>query len=265
VRKIGEDGWLVIEPPPGSFVWVEQSALRRQKGGTQVRIGVDDAVFRAGHPGARMLGIPQGTLARGTTVQLFDRPPLSVGQPAKSWARRRAPRGHEPVHPGRRSRVEERRKACRARTGDPRGVLCRAADALAHRRPSRPRSAGSSQPTAQSFADRSTSAAPANPAGLPGLAEARGGRRLHDRDPVPARPGCTHEAAAEAARAIEATLDASRERDRKLTLYLRRIAQAEDPQERPYDAMGMLQPSSRRVAGEKVFALIGAEGRAWLT
>jgi len=35
-----------------------------------------------------------------------------------------------------------------------------------------------------------------------------------------------------------------------------------NPQERPYDAMGMLQPSSRRVAGEKVFALIGAEGRA---
>src|SRR5262249_58523738 len=71
-----------------------------------------------------------------------------------------------------------------------------------------------------------------------------------------------HEAAAEAARSIEATIDRSRNRDRQLAQYLRKAAAADDPRERPYDALGMIQPSSRRVDGERVFALIGPEGRA---
>ena len=42
--------------------------------------------------------------------------------------------------------------------------------------------------------------------------------------------------------------------------FLRRLAHAEQPLERPYDAEGLVQPSSRMVGGQKVFALIGPEG-----
>jgi len=66
--------------------------------------------------------------------------------------------------------------------------------------------------------------------------------------------------AAEAARSIETILQKSQTRDRKLALYLSRLALAEEPDKRPYDAQGMIQPSSRMLDGQKLYALIGPKG-----
>src|SRR5262249_11039897 len=85
VREIGRDGWLVIEPPPGSFVWVDQADLGRPPGRKEVQVASEQTAFRAGHPGARMPGAALGTLPRGSKVGLADVPPRKLGRPAKTW------------------------------------------------------------------------------------------------------------------------------------------------------------------------------------
>ena len=69
-----------------------------------------------------------------------------------------------------------------------------------------------------------------------------------------------HTQMAQAARTIETILERSRRRDGELALLQRRLAQLERPSERPFDVEGLVQPSSRQVEGQKVFALIGPEG-----
>jgi hypothetical protein len=69
-----------------------------------------------------------------------------------------------------------------------------------------------------------------------------------------------HEAMAKDARLIETLIERSRRRDATLALHQRRLADAQKPQGQPYDVQGLIQPSSRKVDGQKVFALIGGDG-----
>ena len=69
-----------------------------------------------------------------------------------------------------------------------------------------------------------------------------------------------HEAIATDARQIETLLARSRRRDGIVALHERRLADAQKPQARPYNIVGLIQASSRKVGGQKVFALIGRDG-----
>jgi len=74
------------------------------------------------------------------------------------------------------------------------------------------------------------------------------------------------EAAAEAARKVEAILTRSRQRDQGLARMAQSLAAQERDQSKAYRALGMIQPSSRKTEGRKLYTLIGADGsrRAYL-
>lgn len=74
------------------------------------------------------------------------------------------------------------------------------------------------------------------------------------------------EAAADAARKVEAILTRSRQRDQGLARMAQSLAAQERDQSKAYRALGMIQPSSRKTEGRKLYTLIGADGsrRAYL-
>ena len=69
-----------------------------------------------------------------------------------------------------------------------------------------------------------------------------------------------HADAAESARAFRAILERSRRRDREVAAIRSRMVNDDRRTSRPYDAEGLMQPSARKINGQKVFALIGPEG-----
>ena len=261
VRAVGNDGWLTIEPPPDAFLWVEQSAIDPPAGLGAARVDVAQTRVRSGIPEARMPGPPRKSLPRGKVVRLIDRPPLTVGK--KTW-RAIAPLAGEvryiradgvewvPTTPTPAEPAQEAQAAFSAEGSLPdpppeiaaeiarielshRSIL---RDSIEHWR------LDSIRLRYEGLLKRATDSASS--------------QAIQARLDLVAR----HEAAAESARNIEAVLERSRGRDRKLALYLRRLAKAEEPQQRPYDAKGMIQPSSHKVDGQKVFALIGPKGTA---
>jgi hypothetical protein len=91
---------------------------------------------------------------------------------------------------------------------------------------------------------------------LRGATDAGAGNAIRERLDVVAR----HEAMARDARLIATLLERSRRRDSTLTLHRRRLSDSQRPEDQPYDVQGLIQPSSRKVGGQKVFALIGRDG-----
>lgn len=268
-------GWLAIEPPQGSFDWVEQAAIRRTAGRSTAQVVAARVQVRAGHPEARLPGVPRGTLARGATVQLVDRPPLVWG--GKTW-RAIAPTAGEVRHV--RSVGVDTGADPRRRGGTRSAPVETRADIVpgSHGKTSAPAGSQPLPPPTPAIAHqvaqieashRSAVSAPIEQWELTsirqryeellkGVTDSASGKAIRARlEIVEAQAE-----AAEAARRIDAILERSRRRDRTLALYLRRLAQAGQPHERPYDAEGMIQPSSRKVDGQKVFALIGPEGTA---
>ena len=75
-------GWLAIEPPAGSVVWVEASALKESDPG-QATISRDDALLRSGHQDGRFPGPPLGRVELGTVVQSLKRPPVKFA--GQAW------------------------------------------------------------------------------------------------------------------------------------------------------------------------------------
>ncbi|SIO15439.1 hypothetical protein SAMN05444166_2732 [Singulisphaera sp. GP187] len=261
VRAVDNDGWLTIEPPPGSFLWIEQSAIDPPVGLGVAKVDVSQTQVRSGIPDAKLPGPPHGSLSRDQKVRLIDRPPLTFGK--KTW-RAIAPLARDVRHI-RAEGVEwdsatknaaepaQETQAGFAAVGslpDPppeiaaeiarielshRAIL---RDSIEHWR------LDSIRLRYEALLKRATDSA--------------SNQAIQARLDLVAR----HEAAAESARKFEAILEKSRNRDRKIALYLRRLARAEEPQQRPYDAKGMIQPSSHKVDGQKVFALIGPKGTA---
>jgi hypothetical protein len=68
------------------------------------------------------------------------------------------------------------------------------------------------------------------------------------------------EQAARAARTIEEILDESHRRDEDVAQVGRRLAAGERTRARAFAAIGLIQPSARKVDGRKVYALIAADG-----
>jgi hypothetical protein len=271
VRDAELDGWLAIDPPVGSFDWVESSALGKPDEHHRARIVAPGTTLRSGHPDARMPGPPRAKLRRGDVVRVLDRPPLTLGQgaAARTWLAV-APRKSEvryvhsdgirwlgnpppepepripPVTESQATFLQTLTAAVGAVPSDVASVL--AAIEAEHRAIVR-------GPIEQWHLD---SVKQRYEAMLRTVNDASAGNAIRARLNVVAR----QEEAAQAARKIETILERSRRRDRVVAQDVRRLAQARTPLARPYDAQGLLQPSSRKVEGHKVFALIGPEGTA---
>lgn len=74
------------------------------------------------------------------------------------------------------------------------------------------------------------------------------------------------EAAAEAARKVEAILSRSHQRDQGLARMAQSLEAQERDRSRAYRAIGMIQPSARKTEGRTLYTLIGTDGsrRAYL-
>jgi hypothetical protein len=272
IRDVEADGWLAIDPPEGSFGWVDASALSDADEHGRALVRAASTPLRSGHPEARMPGPPRATLRRGEVVRLLDRPPLSLGEgnTGRTW-RAVAPRKGEVRY----VRGEGVRRL------NPPGLQ------------SGPESKSPTHPEIQAaFLPPTTAAGALSPDLAAELASIESEHRAIVRGPVEqwhldsvkqryeallrqASDAATgnvirarldqvarQEDAAQAARKIDTILDRSRRRDRAVAQEIRRLAQARTPQTRPFNAQGLLQPSSRKVDGHKVFALIGPEGTA---
>jgi hypothetical protein len=242
-------GWLSVEPPPGAFDWVDARSLQSVDAG-RAEVIAESAPLRSASPTARLPGPPRPPLPRGTIVRLVDRTPLHPDR-LEQWQAIEPPSGEV-----RYVRVEGVRR-------DPPQVI--------------------SAKRVQSELDPDVEPAAFRPGIPPAPIDA-----LHrsilaepmDRwDLEPARRRYTALLArvseSTATAAIQARLDRlDREAEiaqaaRKFTNLLNRSAridrevnqarttleEARIATDRGFDARGLLQASSRKVEGEKVYAL----------
>ncbi|HMB04007.1 MAG TPA: hypothetical protein VKP69_09745, partial [Isosphaeraceae bacterium] len=258
VRDIEPEGWLAIDPPDGSFCWVEAEALGVPDEDRRARVRAARTALRSGHPEARMPGPTRATLGRGDVVRLLDRPPLRLGQgrSARTW-RAVAPPPGEVRH----VRAD--------------GVRWLADRSASRSDPETPPAATYAATQAAFLPPMAVTDGPLPPAIAAELAPIEAEHRAIVRGPVEqwhleavrrryeavlrhvtdtatgrairARLDliARQEDAAQAARAIETILDRSRRRDRLVAQEIRRLAQARAPKARPFDAHGLMQPSSR--------------------
>ena len=273
VRDADRPGWLAIDPPPGSFCWVEQTALGTADRQARAQVIVQGAAVRSGHPQARMPGAPRVGLTRGTVVRLLDRAPLTLGQgpQRRTWRAIAPPPGDvRYVHT-----VGVRL--------DPKPEPATPTTAETEPKPAPPAEARTAYapPPAES---------PVSPAVADAIGRIESLHRAVLREPMDewrldevrqryeallksvTDPGSgnairarlddvgRHESMARDARQIETLLARSRRRDGAIALYERRLADAQKPQSSPYNDVGLIQASARKVGGQKVFALIGRDG-----
>jgi len=269
VVRRDEGRWLAIEPPRGSFSWIEARAIR-QMSESRARVIVEEARVRPGSPGARLPGPPACTLARGDVVRLIDRPsPNPVpGEKANPWRAiaptrdevryvlaegigRRGPEGPaSPPDPAPRLRLAA--LATIAPGADPDAqpapelkaaldpIEARHRDAL--RGPMDRWDLGPIREAYQALLQRQDDAG--SQAAVRARIEQVGRQEQLARD----------------ARELDSALDRSRRRDGTVAALNARQSDARRPTPEPYDLRGLLQPSSKQVNGQKVFALIAADG-----
>jgi hypothetical protein len=254
------DGWLAIEPPPGSLGWIEQGAIREAPGGTGAKVIVPRAVVRSGHPDARMPGPPRLILNQGATVLLLDRPPLKLGRgtSVRTW-RAIGPTSGEVRHvraEGVTRPSAEPAREVRAAYAPPPPVPTDGLSADVAEEITRIEASHRALLRAPIEQWRLDPIRQRYQALLRRVSDSASGNAIRARLDQVGR----QEEAARAAQAFQAALDRSRRRDQEVAQFLRRVAQSEEGAERPYDAEGLVQPSSRAVDGQKVFALIGPEG-----
>ncbi len=270
IRVLGgsRDGWLAIAAPASTLIWVEDQALGPHDRDNRPEIVVARAVLRAGAVGSRFPGPPIAALGKGSVVRLVDVPPITLGTgaTATTW-RAIAPPPDEIV------------------------LYIRADGVHVTQRPPAPLAE-----TRVVFSPPATPETQANaPAGTPAddsLAAIEAAHRSAIQgpvewwrlDPIKARYQAllkkttdsaerqniqekldvvTRQAElADSLRRFNTTLQQSRIRDTEVERFKKRRETTQRGSRRPFVAEGMIQPSSRRVDGKRVLALIGPEGTA---
>jgi len=268
VRVRGEEGdWLAIEPPKGSFSWIEETAIQETDDG-RARVRVDRATVRPGSPGARLPGPPGVELGRGQAVVLLDRRPLTIrqGARARTWRAIAAPKAESRYV--RADGVDRGEPPLAAEPLSPRLRL--AARATVDPELSAPPAPSAELATAlEGIEDRHRRAVrgPLESWQLGPVRDAY--RELLRRQSGPAARAAVQarldqvdrqlRLAAEA-RSFLAVVDLSRRRDTQLAEIPAGDESSSRPKRETYDARGLLQPSSREAGGQRLFALIGADG-----
>ncbi len=261
----GQSGdWLEIVPPPGSFSWVDGSAIDEAQDG-RARVISQRAEVRTGRPGARLPGPPGIVLERGREVRLLSRPPLRLGEGRSS-------REFRAITPP----EEESRfvKVAGTDRDEPPEIL----DDRTRRV-----TLGVVDPGLDSPLDPPSEVAPAlerievdHRRALRGSLELWHLEPIRDayrtllesqtspsaRSAVQARLDQTERQIrlADDARTLRSALDRGRGRDHDLPSARRPRSDLAKRPRRDYDVRGLLQPSSRQVDGQSVFAIIGPDG-----
>ena len=288
VRKVLQQGWTVIDPPPMAIGWVPRIALKlddaNRRGeslddpaGSQIGLPTEatiigaEVVIRSGQLRAQMPGPPWMRLHEGDRVRLVDCKPLTVGvgKKANVWVAIVPPDGAR----------------CYVRTDgiqEDRLAIPTAAERLV-----------SNQVSQDDPIDTEPALSEKIPADV--AAEIRRIDAMHHTilasqpieqwrfDSVRAgyqsilkRAGDNHtveeglrdrltrvtrlEQASKAARTIQKTLEDSRRRDTQVAQIQNRLAVIDRSHTRTYNAIGFVQPSSRVIDGRKLHALIGSNG-----
>lgn len=286
IRGIVQGGWQAIDPPPTTLCWIEQSAIGRESarsgpGGSasepatsktsapeRAWVTAATAVVRSGHPGARLPGPPWGYLHQGTMVRLIDRPPLEVGQgkSATVWyAIMPGPTEVRYIRAGStravatpKAHVDEIQATAFVPAQDapssPEKPLPVAFKTEIENIESMLRAIISDQPLEQWRFE-------AVRAGYQAILKRSGADPVVEEIVRVRLARVTqYEQAAQAARTIEEVLARSHRRDREVAKVERKLAAVGRPRVRPYNAVGFVQPSARKVDGRKLYALIGADG-----
>jgi hypothetical protein len=288
IRGIVDGGWLAIDPPSTTLCWIEKTAIdwgiipagsatrtpasrmsRSDNPPERAWVTATRAMVRSGYPGARLPGPPRGYLHQGTMVRLIDRPPVKVGQgpSATTWCAIMPPSNE----------VRYIRAGGTRAVAAPKPQPHIAEIQAAFEAPQDARSApGQSLPSQiKSQIDQLDSMQRAivgdQPidqwrfeavrAGYQALLK-RAGSDPAVEEAVRTRLArlTQYEQAAKSARTIREILEKSHRRDRQVAKVERKLADAERPRARPYNAVGFVQPSARKVDGHKLYALIGADG-----
>ncbi len=287
IRGIVEGGWLAIDPPATTLCWIERTAIDWGIVPSAPRRGVADptmsetnpperawvtaprALVRSGHPSARLPGPPRGYLHQGTMVRLIDRPPLTIGRgksatiwcaimPATTEVRYIRAHGTRAIATSKpQPQVAEIQAAYAPAQDDPSAPekpLPASLKTEMENLDSMHRAIVSDQPIEQWRFE-------AVRAGYQALLKRLGSDpAVEEAIRVRLARVTRYEQAAQAARTIQEILAKSHRRDREVAKVERKLAAAERPRARPYNAVGFVQPSARKVDGRKLYALIGADG-----
>jgi hypothetical protein len=291
IRSVEPGGWLAIEPPAGSFSWIDRTAIEEDEGTGRARVVVARAAVRLGQPGARMPGVVGSHLEEGSIVHLRDRPPLTLRQGATSRTWRAIAPPEDEVRYIRASGVALARGPSPVRRSSRVDSLEPPLDdPISPPGPPRPLPPTEVGPVSRTFATVGGSRAQLDPDFAQALAQVEAWHREALRLPVEAwqlEPTRKHyeallgratdpssrdavrarlaqvarqEEVARDARSVQALLERSRRRDQDLEALRRDRPEPEAADDEPYEAEGLLQPSSKQVEGRKVDALIGADG-----
>ena len=269
VVVLGTDaGWARIQAPATNFHWINAADVTLQADGTCV-VRRRQATIRYASATARLPGPPVRTLPKGTVVHLIDHPDLTVpgSDPPQVWraiaatadAVRFVPLdGLETLRPARAdpqpapSERPERTVAYEPEADNP--ELPPAVNA---------------ELASIAAMTRAIQAAPVETWNLDPIR----GRydsllRQFSANPqvravVQPRLDQTHRELefVAAARNLARLLREGEAHDAEVAQLQKSVLLARSRSERAFDAVGLLQPSSRRSQGEKVLALIGSEGR----
>jgi hypothetical protein len=287
IRGIVEGGWLAIDPPATTLCWIERTAIdwgimpsaprRRVADSTMSEtipperawVTASRALVRSGHPSARLPGPPRGYMHQGTMVRLIDRPPLTIGRgksatvwcaimPAPTEVRYIRAHGTRAIATSKpRPQVAEIQAAYVPAQDDPSAPekpLPASVKTEMENLDSMQRAIVSDQPIEQWRFE-------AVRAGYQALLKRLGSDpAVEEAIRVRLARLTRYEQAAQAARTIQEILAKSHRRDREVAKVERKLAAAERPRARPYNAVGFVQPSARKVDGRKLYALIGADG-----
>lgn len=275
VVKEKPGGWLAIEPPRDAYVWVNQAELEILDDQTAI-VAAMGASARAGRPGVWLPGPATVVISQGASLRFMEIPPLRVrtrGEPTVLRAVSipaglryyvRADGLRFEGEPKRREASQGQLTPVASRTNLPTAVasIGPAIDA------SRLESSEASTLRAIEAEHREVLGQAIDRWRLERVRAGYSDLRERVADP---QVGAALDArlkliahqitASSAARSLEQRLALSRDLDVRLGEAEKAMAARLPEIEAPFDAVGLVQPSSKLVNGARVFALVGADGR----
>lgn len=279
----GPPGWLAIEPPRSAFDWIDEAAIRPSHEPNAARVVANSATVRSARRQAKLPGPPKRTLRRGDMVELVDVGPLRVrfGTERVVW-RAIAPAADELFYVriegieliGKRFRNRSRLKRTKTASTieSDSSETARVDESLARLGP---RASNAALPDAIEAEIRSAEdehramlREPIEQWNTGSIAHRY--RRILARNNLPAAAATIVRARLEELKRQEEAATAATELDDRLRRGRRRTGgsvakkfgpnAAKPKMKRPFDAVGLLQPSAKLHDGEKVFALIARDG-----
>ncbi|MDR3632858.1 MAG: hypothetical protein P4L84_03425 [Isosphaeraceae bacterium] len=258
IRDADDDGWLAIDAPSNSFEWIDEAAIDFEADGTQAVVKEVRTSVRSAITGARVPGPVVGQRTRGDHVRLVDTPALRLPDRDGYHVFRAILTGPGEVRYVRADGVERQPRQtsppqevqaaylAQAPSGDIKNDLAQT-EAM-HRAIVRgPLEEWWLEPVKARYQ-----------ALLPRANDSATASVIRERLAVVAK----QEQMTRDALTFQSVLQRSRLRDGSLAAVRRRLAGVKRTDTPSFAAEGFIQPSSRKIEGEKALALIGPDGFA---